>query len=393
MSTKYTLLSFLFLLCSFSIQAQEIDDVKTNSTKVTDTVKQLTERKKTKKEKRLEKRLKKTKKSKPSTTEPSQTKPSTTKPVLTKPAQTKPTVSQNQTTPLEVKPQVNTAKNETPQVSTTTPSIAIQEKDVKDILETKPNGSINWTQQYVEAKGQSVIDTERFKNKAQANAMATRGAVVVAQRNLLEMVQGVSVVGETTVEDMITVSDYIYTRVEGFVKGAEQIGPAREVNGLIEVTLRMPIYGSNGIAGAFEPSDITKAKSKNGYKISRNNLNQSKVGLSEEVIDGTKPFVFNIQGKKIDPSMFPVVIDDEGNIEFDFSELYETKTGKFPKFVQLTKEIMNEVGYQKGVDVIDLIQNGKGEFKLPKDNKKRVFWQKLGNVAKVVGQVLFNIAL
>jgi len=66
MSTKYTLLSFLFLLCSFSIQAQEIDDVKTNSTKVTDTVKQLTERKKTKKEKRLEKRLERLKKTKKS---------------------------------------------------------------------------------------------------------------------------------------------------------------------------------------------------------------------------------------------------------------------------------------------------------------------------------------
>lgn len=96
-------------------------------------------------------------------------------------------------------------------------------------------------------------------------------------------------------------------------------------------------------------------------------------------------------GKKIDPSMFPVVVDNEGNIQFDFSDLYETKTGRFPKFVQLSKDVMNDIGFQKGVDVINLVQNGKGEFTLSNDNKKGVFWQRLGNVARGIGRFLFSI--
>lgn len=396
MSLKYFLIPLLFILFNFSLKAQvkinEINNVESDSIQQSNSLK---------KNKKTLKKTKRKRKNNPQISE-SQTKPSTTKPsITTKPNDSKPGVSESSNTKPPIsqqqKPSVSentkevSSKNEKP--ASTTPNFAILEKNNEEIVESKPNGIINWTQQYVEAKGQSVIDVDRFKNKAQANAMATRGAIVVAQRNLLEMIQGVHVVGETTVEDMITTSDYIYSRVEGFVKGAQQIGPAREVNGLIEVTLRIPIYGNKGIAGAFENVDIVNAKNKNGYKTNKKNLEFSEDESAEDIIDGSKPIVFSILGEKIDPSMFPVVIDDEGNVEFDFSELYEKKTGKFPKFVQLTKEIMNEVGYQKGVDVIELIQNGKGELKLPKDNKKRVFWQKVGNVARVLGKVLFNIAL
>lgn len=305
-----------------------------------------------------------------------------------RPSETKP---QNQTPTQEnIKPQ-NTPTQNNNQQNNNVPDISFLERYIEEIIEERTNGNINWSQQYVEAIGQSVIDNERFKNQAQARAMATRGAVVVAQRNLLEMVQGVNVVGETTVEDMITTSDYIYTRVEGFVKGAEQIGPAREVDGMIEVRLRMPIYGSKGIAGAFEPSDLEKAKSNNGYKSLAKTVQQPNQQNFEDLIDGSNPFVFNIMGKKIDPSMFPVVVDNEGNIQFDFSDLYETKTGRFPKFVQLSKDVMNDIGFQKGVDVINLVQNGKGEFTLSNDNKKGVFWQRLGNVARGIGRFLFSI--
>ena len=41
--------------------------------------------------------------------------------------------------------------------------------------------------------GSSVIDNERFKLLAQAKAMAIRGATVIAQRNLLEIINGVNI--------------------------------------------------------------------------------------------------------------------------------------------------------------------------------------------------------
>lgn len=386
MSTKNILFLLFLVLFSLNTQAQRTNENKSNSIKASDSNKELKQNKRATKEVRTN----------PQNTEINQSElkqPTNTSSRQELENRQKETSPQTQQAPTQeqIVPQNTQTQSNNQQSNNNIPDISFLEKYIEEIVEERTNGNINWTQQYVEAVGQSVIDSERFKNKAQARAMATRGAIVVAQRNLLEMVQGVNVVGETTVEDMITTSDYIYTRVEGFVKGAEQVGPAREKDGMIEVRLRMPIYGNKGIAGAFEPSDLAKAKSSNGYKTLGQNVQQGEQQNFEDLIDGSNPFVFNIMGQKIDPSMFPVVVDNEGNIQFDFSDLYETKTGRFPQFVQLSKNVMDEIGFQKGVDVINLVQNGKGEFTLSNDNKKGVFWQRLGNVARGIGRFLFSI--
>lgn len=256
----------------------------------------------------------------------------------------------------------------------------------EDIVIEKPNGNINWSQQYIEAKGQSAIDYDRFKNKAQARLMATRGAIVIAQRNLLEIVKGVEIVGETKVEDMITTNDYVYSRVEGVVKGAKQIGNAIERDGVIEVTVRMPIYSNKGIASVFGDKEVQQAHLKNGYK---SNLMPQDETISGN-LDPNKPLIFTLNGKKIDLSLFPVIVDDNNNVQFDFSKLINTKTGEFPKYLQLTKDIMKDLGYDKGMNVIELIQSGKGEFKLPK-KANGAFWRTVGNIAKTTGKILFNI--
>lgn len=291
---------------------------------------------------------------------------------------------------------VRSAKIETPQPiepavvsepqKISEPAIPISEEE---IIDEKPNGRINWSQQYIEAKGQTAIDNDKFKNKAQAKLMATRGAVVVAQRNLLEIVKGVEIVGETKVEDMITTYDYIYTRVEGKLKGAKQVGAAVERDGMIEVTVRIPLYSNSGLASVFGEKEIEHAQRKNGYKSASNLMPQGETKIED--LDPTKPLVFTLNGQKIDLSLFPVVVDDNGQVQFDFSKLLQTKTGSFPKYLQLSKDIMKEVGYDKGVNIIELIQTGKGEFKLPQKKANGKFWKTVGNIAKTTGKILFNI--
>ena len=265
------------------------------------------------------------------------------------------------------------------------------EKMAEPIVQQKTNGQVNWTKQFVEAKGQAVIDAERFKNAAQARAMASRGAVVVAQRNLLEIVKGVNVVGETTVQDMATTSDYIYTRVEGLVKGAMQVGEAREVNGMMEVTLKMPLYGKEGVSAAIGEGDIQMAHKKMGLSTSADVAETESSPAGEESVDGSKPVVFTFKGQKIDPSMFPVIVDEKGDVKLDFSKIYNTQTGKFPQYMQLSKEIMKDLGLKKGVDVIELVQNANGQFTIPQSLKRKAIWQKIGKVAQTVGKVLFSL--
>lgn len=267
-------------------------------------------------------------------------------------------------------------------------------KSSKPVIETLPNGSINWTQQYVEATGQSVLDTARFKNKAQARAMATRGAVVVAQRNLLEIIKGVTIVGETTVEDMITTSDKIQSRVEGIVKGATQVGKAVEVDGLIEVTMRIPLYSSEGLAPVLVDSlehIIEKETTLDNARMSTNSdestVNKSTTAPPSSGIDLTnKPFVFNLNGQKIDPALFPVITDSTGNLVLDLSKFYDPKKGKFPQYLQLGKDIAKTANFKKGVEVIDIIQNSNGKFVISEKVKKKINWEKIGKVAKQIGK-------
>lgn len=100
---------------------------------------------------------------------------------------------------------------------------------------------VNWSQQYVQAKGWAILDETRFPNPNQAKLMAMSGAKAVAQRNLLEMIQGVNITSEVTVRDFSTQSDAITTKVDGLLKNAEMVGEPLVKNGTVEVLMRVPL--------------------------------------------------------------------------------------------------------------------------------------------------------
>ncbi|KAA9340667.1 LPP20 family lipoprotein [Adhaeribacter soli] len=289
-------------------------------------------------------------------------------------------------------------------------------RDADPIIEKTDKGSINWTSQYVEATGISILDTERFKNAAQARVMATRGAVVDAQRNLLETIKGVQVTGETTVENFMTTSDKVTTKVEGVIKGAYMVGnPRTTPDGAIEVTMRVPLYAKNGIASAVieevpatiqehskqiqmvsgGPEAISEAGplqatpapiAANAKQASAKTSAAKTAGLTTE---SGKPIVFNLDGKAMDPSMFPVIFDQKGEVALDMSKLYDPNKGQFPKILQSTKDVMKNANFKKGVEIIDLIQDkATGQLKLADTNKAKINWGKIGNVAGKVASFL-----
>jgi hypothetical protein len=168
-------------------------------------------------------------------------------------------------------------------------------------------GSIDWGAGIIHATGKCAIDNT-LTNKAQAQLMAERGAVVDAQRNLLEVTEGVRVNGETMVEDFITKSDIIFSRVDGMVKGARQIGDTKydSTRGIVTVELAMDLYGRNGISGAVTPdsapaSNVLPAPSPELVKV------MSK--YSSIVIQGA--------GTNAQPALFPKLYDEKGNLILD----------------------------------------------------------------------------
>jgi len=254
----------------------------------------------------------------------------------------------------------------------------------KPIIEEKPNGQINWTEQYIEAKGQSVIDTDRFKNTAQAKLMAQRGAVVDAQRNLLEIIKGVNVTSETTVQDMITTRDYIYTRVDGVIKGAKMVGEPIEKDGIIEVRMRISLYEQNGLAPAIY-EDIPSLKKTTKVSDVVNNVPDE---IKEQALQA---LAFNMGGKKFDPSMFPVIVDENNNLVLDLSKIYDPKSGKFPKILSTSEQLMKDLGYKKDVEVLNVLRTEPGKMVIDNKSLKKVNWQKIGQVAGKVGKFLLML--
>ena len=253
------------------------------------------------------------------------------------------------------------------------------------VVTEQPNGRVNWTEQYIEAKGESVIDSDRFPNPAQAKAMATRGAVVVAQRNLLEIINGVQVNSETVVVDMITTSDVIYTRVDGVIKGAEIVGEPVESMGMMEVTMRVPLYGRRGLAGAIYDG-IPEVSGRDAAAVapvfSEQEISEQ---LKEELLGS---LVFDFKGQKIDPSMFPVILDENNNLLLDLSQIYDPNQGNFPKYIDASKDLLETLGYKDGVKILDVLGTEPGVIKIDSGKARSVNWSRIGEVAGAVGRFL-----
>lgn len=285
----------------------------------------------------------------------------------------------------EARPIKSNSLVEAPKTNTVaTPPDDLILNNTEAVITQMPNGNVNWTQQYVEAKGISIIDNERFKNPAQAKAMATRGAVVVAQRNLLEIIKGVNVTSETKVQDMMTTSDFIYSRIDGIIQGAQQVGEPIEKNGAIEVSMRVPLYDKNGLA----PIVVDKISSSKRMNEKTEVSHVAEIKPEAGAAESLEQVIFNLAGKKYDPSMFPVILDKDNNVVFDYSKFYDPKSGKFPKIIEASGKIMEDLGFTQGKKIVDLISAGTGKLVIDNNNLKKVNWEKIGTTAAKIGKFL-----
>ena len=92
---------------------------------------------------------------------------------------------------------------------------------------------------YVQVVGGSEERQSRYR--------ALRAATVVAQRDLLEAFQGLTIAGGTTVKDGMLEHDIINSEVKGFLRGAVKCGEKYHSDkGYAEVCMRLYIRGKGG---------------------------------------------------------------------------------------------------------------------------------------------------
>jgi len=99
---------------------------------------------------------------------------------------------------------------------------------------------------YIQVVGASEEGQSRYR--------AVRAAEVLAQRKLLEILQGINLYGVTTIKDGMLHSDAVATTVEGFLRGAVQCGDTYYPDkGYAEVCMRLNIRGKGGLYDVILP--------------------------------------------------------------------------------------------------------------------------------------------
>lgn len=97
---------------------------------------------------------------------------------------------------------------------------------------------------YITVEGTGVMPTNTL-NINQAKMLARRAATVDAYRQIAEQVNGVSVDGDTTIENLQVTSDVVRSRTSAVIKNA-RIKNVKYIDGGCVVTVEVPVFGVSG---------------------------------------------------------------------------------------------------------------------------------------------------
>jgi hypothetical protein len=192
-------------------------------------------------------------------------------------------------------------------------------------------GGINWVEGYVSATGNGTSDRP---SAAQARLLARRAAVVDAHRNLLEIIKGVKVDSQTTVENFMVTQDIIRTNVSGVVRGARIVKESveKQPDGSFLATVEMQICinqckdSSHSLIQALsldKKADDTPVPPQLPQAVAPTEPPK------EYTYDRTKPVtgvVFNLGGRMFERVIMPVVVTTEE--DKGFFTVYSAKSVK-----------------------------------------------------------------
>ena len=187
-------------------------------------------------------------------------------------------------------------------------------------------GTINWSQGYMEARGTGIPpeEYEKFYGKPQARSMAFRAAQLTAYDNLFKVASAVRVYSMFMVEDAIGANEEVLGQVTNMVREARMVHREYLSDGTVEVTLRMPLWG--GFTQLFLPPEFrtvpdVKAVSSAG-NADANSGSQSGVraeGESAPTKADSKIYtgmVVDARGIGLNPALAPEILDEDGKEVF-----------------------------------------------------------------------------
>ena len=190
-------------------------------------------------------------------------------------------------------------------------------------------GSVDYSAQAINAVGIGFVPTNAV-NAGQARRMALRIAKQDALRQLIEIVNGVTLTSETTMSGAM-VDDVINTKVRGFIRGARQVGQPKYLSDTsVEVEFTVPMSGISDII--LPPVTVPVEPANNAVATgSATSPTATSGGVSGLIIDA--------RGLSARPAMAPRILDQNGNAVYG--------PGKYDRKYAVTNGV---AGYSKTLE-------------------------------------------
>lgn len=203
----------------------------------------------------------------------------------------------------------------------------------QDKWQTVTDSDRAFQQGYVQVTGMSEEGQSRYR--------ALRAAQVVAQRDLLEALQGLTLTGSTSVKDGMLESDEIKTSVEGFLKGAMKCGEKYySDHRYAEVCMRVNIRGRGGVYETLLPlvkEDRLIKEKKPAYEPSPNEITQAKASIEStapstgeakpevaaptEIQNPHDGLIIDARGFQFRPALVNRILTENEQVVFDPSKI------------------------------------------------------------------------
>ena len=113
-------------------------------------------------------------------------------------------------------------------------------------MSANANAAPDWNSNKIQVTGMGVANPRMATSPAHSAMMARRAAIADAYRQLAEVVNGVQVDAETTVEQMMLTSDVVRTKISAVIKGAQIVSEGELTGGGYSVTMEIPMFGGSG---------------------------------------------------------------------------------------------------------------------------------------------------
>lgn len=154
---------------------------------------------------------------------------------------------------------------------------------------------------------------ERPLSQAQRRILALRAAKVVALREAAEVIDGVTINGDTTIENASAHSDTVRTAVQGVIKGAVVIREVYDpLAGLAVVYVSVPMAGERGLMGALLPQVSGLAPALTPFQAAG-------AGLS----GGYDGVIVDARDVDLRPALINRIVTKSGEVIYDPSKAHE----------------------------------------------------------------------